>query len=235
LCQLGWALGTWGLVDPIHLSEDIFFHIFHCLRFVQINSIRPIPRCSHPSPPPCARRLHHRAPAASTMGRGLRRLRGCLSRRPHRPCGCQSRRACRLTSLRCRPRNCPSQLPPPQLPARPAAAPAAARRGGRPSLRLPVPSSAPSTARRCYLLPMRAGCSRALLPGPHAPSCLGLRGALPPSPRRAHAAARAAVSPEKKPLGHCSTFSVQHSNILFSQFQHFVYTISTFRLHNFNI
>ena len=150
---------------------------------------------------------------------------------PHRPCGCQSRRRVPPHFLALPPPQLPVAAAAPQLPARPAAAPAAARRGGRPSLRLPVPSSAPSTARRCYLLPMRAGCSRALLPGPHAPSCLGLHGALPASPRRAHAAS----SPEKKPLGHCSTFTVQHSNILFSQFQHFVYTISTFNRQMLNL
>ena len=128
-------------MDPIHLQEDIFFHIFHCLRFVQINSIRPSPRCSHPSPPPCARRLHHRAPAASTMGRGVRRLRGCLSRRPPppqlpappaAPAAASLGAACRLTSLHCRPRNCPSRLPPPS-----------SQRGPPPPPRLPVAVDAP--------------------------------------------------------------------------------------------
>ena len=174
-------------------------------------------------PPPCARRLHHgsRPPPPPRLP---------VAAAPTAPAAASLGAACRLTSLHCRPATARRSCRPP--------APSAARRRPRgcPSRWTPLLTAARPVLNSQHgppplPAPMRAGCSSALLPGPHAPSCLGLRGVLPASPRRA----RAAASPEKKPLGHCSTFPVQHSNILFSQFQHFVCTISTFNHKILNI
>jgi len=142
---------------------------------------------------------------------------------PHRPAPCAARRPCGCQSRRRVPPHLHA-LPPPRLPVAVDAPPY-----GCPSRpQLPARPAAATCSYARWLLQCAAAWAAR-------PSYLGLRGALPASPRRAHAAARATASPEKKPLGHCSTFPVQHSNILFSQFQYFVYTISTFNRQMLNL